>query len=333
MNGLLSDFFDVLRLLRARIDFARAAGGAPASGAMSPGQGRVDVLRIASLLASGPKPLRGSAPVAAPQLWNSQTLPRIHWDQNTNSIFEHGMAQAIGLGAAVHPQSRASSLQPRNLHEMAEVIPKLRPPRWPFQPAPDPRLVASGQAVFARHCARCHQPDDGKFAVDPAVATDGARLAAYRQRVGDHPLHEVVAQALGGLKTQAYTRAGVAPWEQARIEAGRAPAQWYPSEGYAPRSLVGVWATAPYLHNDSVPSLADLLELDFESDRPRPRPARFSVKPGAYDVRRVGVELLPAAGPVPFDARQPGNGNGGHRYGTELTRPDKIELLEYLKSL
>jgi hypothetical protein len=34
-----------------------------------------------------------------------------------------------------------------------------------------------------------------------------------------------------------------------------------------------------------------------------------------------------------FDTRLPGNGNGGHVYGTTLPEADKQALLEYLKTL
>ncbi len=75
--------------------------------------------------------------------------------------------------------------------------------------------------------------------------------------------------------------------------------------------LVGVGASAPYLHNGSVPSLRALLEP------PTKRPRTFP---------------LGTAGFV-FDTRLPGNGNQGHDFGTALTPSEKADLVQFLESL
>ena len=286
VSGLLTDTFHVLRLLRARVEHARVAGGEPAPA----GSGRVDPLRGVALALGAfdakTKVSSPSAPVAPPALWNSHHLPRIHCDQNTNSIVEHGILMAITLGAPVHPRTHASTIQPRALAAAAQVLPRLRPP--PPRAAADPNLVARGRAVFARECARCHEPAAGaEFAADPNVGTDPARLEAYAA------VREPLARMLASVKARAYARASISADEQPSLEAGRTPARWYPSEGYAPRSLAGVWATAPYLHDDSVPGLAELLKAD----------------------------------------RSKADGSGGHPYGTALGAEEKAALLDYLGSL
>jgi hypothetical protein len=75
--------------------------------------------------------------------------------------------------------------------------------------------------------------------------------------------------------------------------------------------LVGLRASAPYLHNGSVPSLAALLEA--AARRPKSFP-------------------LGTAGFV-FDTRLPGNGNQGHEFGTALTPAEKSDLIAFLDSL
>ena len=75
--------------------------------------------------------------------------------------------------------------------------------------------------------------------------------------------------------------------------------------------LVGLAASAPYLHNGSVPSLRALL------DPPSKRPVTFP---------------LGRAGFV-FDTRLPGNGNQGHNFGTTLTAAEKSDLVAFLESL
>jgi hypothetical protein len=96
------------------------------------------------------------------------------------------------------------------------------------------------------------------------------------------------------------------------------------------QALDGAWARAPYLHNGSVPSLSDLLRA------PADRPKTFRVGYDVYDPARVGFVAdgpeADAAGRL-FDTAQPGNGNAGHLYGTDLPDADKRALLEYLKTL
>jgi mono/diheme cytochrome c family protein len=95
---------------------------------------------------------------------------------------------------------------------------------------------------------------------------------------------------------------------------------------YKARPLNGIWASAPYLHNGSVPNLHDLLLP------PASRPARFSVGRWEYDPKNVGYV---SDGQVPFvvDTTVSGNGNGGHEYGTKLSEEDRWALVEYLKTL
>ena len=75
--------------------------------------------------------------------------------------------------------------------------------------------------------------------------------------------------------------------------------------------LVAVFATAPYLHNGSVPTLRALLE-----------PAR----------RRSVAFPLGASGFI-FDTRLPGNRNIGHEFGTALSDGEKNDLVTFLKTL
>ena len=101
---------------------------------------------------------------------------------------------------------------------------------------------------------------------------------------------------------------------------------------YESRVLGGIWAAAPYLHNGSVPTLADLLE---PVER---RPVSFKVGSN-YDLKKVGL----AADQTQFkteikttgcDQRNSGNSRCGHDYGAAtLTPAQKAALLEYLKTL
>ncbi|MGC2165321.1 MAG: di-heme-cytochrome C peroxidase, partial [Gallionella sp.] len=118
---------------------------------------------------------------------------------------------------------------------------------------------------------------------------------------------------------------------------------------YKARSLNGIWATAPFLHNGSVPTLYDLL-LPARKEPGDPagteyRPARFLTGSREFEPERVGLKSKDYEGFV-FDTGVSGNSNAGHEYGTRDTRlpdgtvkskalsnEDRLNLLEYLKSL
>jgi hypothetical protein len=105
-----------------------------------------------------------------------------------------------------------------------------------------------------------------------------------------------------------------------------------PPHAYESRVLHGIWATAPYLHNGSVPNLWELLTP------PAQRKPFFMVGSKKYDPVNVGYvtdespfkdgKLVVSGSDV-----QPGNGNSGHEFGTKLSDDEKWQLIEYLKQL
>lgn len=102
-----------------------------------------------------------------------------------------------------------------------------------------------------------------------------------------------------------------------------------PLLAYKSRPLDGIWATAPYLHNGSVPTLYHLLLP------PSARPTTFKVGTREYDPRHVGYVWGDAPGnSFTFDTRIRGNSNAGHDYGvSNLTPAQRWALVEYMKML
>jgi cytochrome c peroxidase len=104
---------------------------------------------------------------------------------------------------------------------------------------------------------------------------------------------------------------------------------------YKSRPLDGIWATAPYLHNGSVPNLAELLKPENQ------RPSRFFVGTRYFDPKNVGFTTLQTPGAFEFDTSKPGNRNTGHgpyrpRAGGEphvFTDAERWAIVEYLKTL
>jgi len=100
---------------------------------------------------------------------------------------------------------------------------------------------------------------------------------------------------------------------------------------YESRVMEGIWATAPYLHNGSVPTLWDLLQPAAE------RPASFAIGP-AYDLDKVGLAAEQSRFGFTLTTtdcsnRDSGKSRCGHEFGTWLSDAEKRALLEYLKAL
>ena len=99
---------------------------------------------------------------------------------------------------------------------------------------------------------------------------------------------------------------------------------------YKARPLDGIWATAPYLHNGSVPTLFDLLQ---PADR---RPKTFMVGTRLYDPVKVGyrTDAAAAGNSFTFDTAIEGNRSEGHDYGVgSLSDEERWSLVEYMKTL
>lgn len=100
-----------------------------------------------------------------------------------------------------------------------------------------------------------------------------------------------------------------------------------PTLKYKAAPLAGIWATAPYLHNGSVPNLYELLLPSNE------RTTKFYVGSREFEPKKVGFKTEQAAGTTLFDTSLPGNSNAGHdTYGT-FNEEQRWQLVEYLKSL
>jgi hypothetical protein len=180
-----------------------------------------------------------------------------------------------------------------------------------------------GQQIFVDKCQGCHQ---GHIYSVAEIATDPNRATSFGRAVGNVSFPNAVAPILSGIKNRAFLDDGISQAEQRQMDVS--PAIWRATGKYLARPLNGIWATAPYLHNGSVPTLFDLLH-------PEHRPAKFSMGGREYDPQKVGYAAA-VPGVWIFDTAQPGNSNVGHsgeKFGTQLSEDQKSALLEYLKTI
>ncbi|HEX5060873.1 MAG TPA: c-type cytochrome [Kofleriaceae bacterium] len=195
----------------------------------------------------------------------------------------------------------------------------VQPPAWPFG-AVDTQLVAKGKTVFEATCAKCHGTY-GEGGVYPNqlvpladIGTDSTLVEGENQFAG--AFVEWFAASFWG--------------QTSRLE---------PSIGYVAPPLDGVWATAPFLHNGSVPTIEALLD---SSKRPKYWTRTFQSTD--YDPATLGWKFTkldhghagePTAGARVkiYDTTQAGYGNGGHTFGDDLSDSERKAVLEYLKTL
>ncbi len=303
------------------------------------------------------------APVNYPYLWGASRVGVTQWNGSAPNRVPFGplarnLGEAIGLfgGVTLVPEQGfgfRSPVKVANLHALEALSEKLRAPSWRTAQLPplDDALAHRGYDIYNSQCRQCHamprpaQGDNRAEVIDVGtVGTDAVAarnflereartgvLAGQRkwllsgERYGDvAPTRELVVTAIVGVILDRRLDA-VAPQDLMALFRERPPAD---IAGYKARPLEGIWATAPYLHNGSVPTLADLLEP------PQKRPTEFRSGVLAFDTDRVGLGTVIKGAPNSiFDTRQRGNSNDGHRYGTDLPQDDKRALLEFLKSL
>jgi len=245
-----------------------------------------------------------------PSLWNQ--APRegmhLHWDGDNDSVDERNLSASLGAGVTPVTVDHAS------LKRVRDWIWTLPPPKYPYPV--DEALAARGAVAYAQHCADCHADhrfrDGVKSGAHVGLVDDIDRVATDRHRLDSYTA-EFAANQYGLYPDSAYRFS-----------------HFRKTNGYANHPLDGIWLRAPYLHNGSVPTLRDLLEP------PANRPATFYRGYDVYDRRRVGfVSNMPIANGQRFflyDTTVPGNGNGGHLYGTTLPDADKQAIVEYLKT-
>ncbi len=333
LTETLNHVIETTRLLIARVEFMRKMKSLSNLPATQAGPGRTDDFATArNVLFDEQFAIGATAPCSIPPLWNTPQLEWSDWDGNTTSAMGRSMATALAAGAPFDPKTYLSTVPARHLFEFEELTTKLLPPKWPGDlfGEIDRAMADRGEALFKQHCAKCHvnesgQPPDLLFSL-AELGTDPTRATNFAQNLGDRPFADALRDAVGRYMDQAYTEAGIGSDERTKMEAGHSN-QWRPTGKYASRSLAAVWATAPYLHNGSVPSLYDLLHPAAR------RPQSFTVGHREFDPVNVGL-ATPGAGSSSgfvFDTTIAGNSNAGHEFGIDLPVEDRMAIIEYLK--
>lgn len=198
-----------------------------------------------------------------------------------------------------------------HMPDMLAYIYSLEPPKYPKSISPV--LRKEGEKIFSKNCSNCH----GSY--------------------GDTPEYPNLLIPISFIQTDSalcqsnYSSPQFVDWfNNSWFTKGEHPARLEPFNGYIAPPLDGIWASAPYLHNGSVPTLEALLK---SSLRPNYWSRNFSHP--EIDYEKMGWKYQKHDEPKKnaYNTTLPGYGNYGHYYGDNLTDAERKALLEYLKTL
>jgi mono/diheme cytochrome c family protein len=199
-----------------------------------------------------------------------------------------------------------------HMPDVLAYIYSLEPPAYPY--AVDKLLAAKGKVLFEKNCSKCHG-SYGQNETYPNLLIPGSIIKT------DSLLYQ-----------SNYSTSQFLDWfNSSWFTTGDHPARLEPFRGYIAPPLDGIWVTAPYLHNGSVPTLEAMLNSKIrprywsrDFDKPEFDPVKGGWKYTAHDK---------PGGTVIYNTDLPGYGNYGHYFGDKLSAEERKAIIEYLKTL
>lgn len=323
-----------------------------------------------------------NAPVSYPFLWDTPHMDWVQWNSSAKVPIGRNVGEVLGVFGhfTIKPLQAeprfSSTVLLKNLRWMEEdALAKLKAPAWPVAELGklDPDRIQRGGVLFKRHCAKCHHErnDQGEFPMVEmpglgkriettailvtTIGTDPQMIKNLGHHVDPGDMKDLIpppAITNGQVPRALLLKIAVEEITKVRAIAemqmipvvGDEPKAPLGGKGYKARPLNGIWATAPYFHNGSVPNLYETLLPSAM------RSARFHVGSRQFDASRVGFDTAGGEGTSLFrvldDQGQPivGNSNKGHE-GHDLTQTEengtwrdftdaeRWDLVEYMKSL
>ncbi|MGR9106400.1 MAG: c-type cytochrome [Gammaproteobacteria bacterium] len=256
-------------------------------------------------------------PADVPAVWQMSGRPSFQWDNSIGNLYYREVFAALSVTG-----SNPDSVNIDNVVEQAGFTEGLPARPYPFdvqRPS-----AARGARIFRQACAGCHTAGNGTLFTPQELGTDPNRADVFT----DLLIEDLIADArLACTVPECFEEDGSAVPDSEILQSTGA---------YSTTPLAGIWSTAPYLHNGSVPTLYHLLVAD-------ERPETFWRGNYTYDENLVGFTWDSETNrplSTQYDTNLVGYSNTGHT-GPEYngginwhTEPRKLrDLLEYLKTL
>ena len=196
-----------------------------------------------------------------------------------------------------------------------DVLAYIKSIKAPKYPKPiNQELAKNGETIFINNCSKCHGTYGDKESYpnllipSNIIKTDSLLFKANYQN----------PQFIEWFNKSWYAQGDYA-------------AKLVPANGYVAPPLDGIWATAPYLHNGSVPTIEAVLNSKI---RPTVWSRNF-ISP-KYNYEILGWEFEEQTKPNGkkyYNTKLLGYGNHGHYFGDKFTDAERKALIEYLKTL
>jgi hypothetical protein len=267
-----------------------------------------------------------------------------------------------------------STVDIKGVIAIENLLRRVAPPKWPEDVlgAIDRQKAAAGAALFKQNCAGCHSvwPHrwsdvklEGKRFIENAlvpvdvIGTDkthfgsapfdktpshltgaiGAYLDAPQTGAAVSFYPAIARSIQRGINNKILGQIGLTDAEIEDARGFRSPDEKAPVQPvYKAGPRDGAWATPPFLHNGSVPSLYELL-------LPAAQRSKTFFLGRDFDPVKLGVDTSGDSGKFLYDTTLLGNSNAGHSFqdgprgngviGRLLTDDQRWELIEYLKSI
>ena len=315
---------------------------------------------------------KAQAPANYPPLWNIWRFNWVHYNASFSQPMARNILQVLGnngttnfidsSGNTVKGAERwKTSIDFFGAAKMEEGIRSLSAPKWPAEVlgSVDQARINNGKKLFEQHCLNCH----GAYPVRPPqnlkaelavvtvpisiIGTDPAHAKTYHDRKynlsklsGDSsPISGSAGLefAIDSIQNYVYDKLKISKEDRDKLNGFGRTNQIRGPLAYKARTLEGIWATPPYLHNGSVPNMYELLSPVAE------RSKKFWTGSYEFDPMKLGYVTTQSNGNYfLLDTSLVGNSNSGHEFndgkgpgiiGPKLSHNERMDLIEYLKVL
>lgn len=274
--------------------------------------------------------------VRTPHIWGYERQHFVFLSQCTDDVLGRHIAQASSLLTDFDWKTYSTTANIKKIEKISKWARKITPPVWDENifGKLDMAKVQAGEILAKQYCLNCHDPMLDKqdrasvYYNSYDVGTDDTYQKAQEAPYYGKNFFDVLRTFISTVKHNEAKAEGIK--SLAPYEINRTDENWYSPVGnkFAAKSLAGLWATGPFLHNGSISSFRQL--LTDEKDRSK----TILVGNLELDTNNLGFVQEAVWYGSSMDTTLVGNSNKGHsgkQFGTELSDDDKNNLLEYLK--
>ncbi|PIS12006.1 MAG: hypothetical protein COT73_00850 [Bdellovibrio sp. CG10_big_fil_rev_8_21_14_0_10_47_8] len=261
-----------------------------------------------------------------------------------NPIYTNILWNEIGRGTDLHELKNWLDENPQVIQDLTTAVYQSEPPLitdFFDQSHFDLSSMKRGQTLFQNHCAKCH----GQY--QKAWDHAGADKLPWQEQFKTLSLQYFTQTPVINIGTDDHRRKAMSSLVQLNeLEISKEMGIFIKEQpGYVPPPLLGIWARYPYLHNNSVASLCDLLTPS--AKRPKFYLAREANDTGEdFDFSCNGYPVVSRPNSAQrrsefyFDTRREGLSNQGHdqmllnAQGQEIfSAANKKDLIRFLQTL